>query len=121
MPKNISSESQNQDPTQMMMKQMNFILPLSTFFFARIMPAAVALYWVVTTVFGAVQQWYVNKEIKPKFMAEISHLPEIASPKQDEVPEKKKKDYLSKVMDRRLTKSEKKVGVDITIRRKDNK
>lgn len=41
---------------------MMYILPLMIGFFALKFPAAVSIYWGVSTLFGIVQQWYVLKE-----------------------------------------------------------
>lgn len=41
---------------------MTYVLPLMIGFFALRFPAAVSLYWAVSTLFGIAQQWYVNRE-----------------------------------------------------------
>ena len=49
------------------MAQMNVImqwaLPVMIAFFTSIMPAGVGIYWVTSTVFGIIQQWFVNREV----------------------------------------------------------
>jgi YidC/Oxa1 family membrane protein insertase len=121
------------DPMQMMNKQMIYFFPLITVFFARSMPSAVAIYWIVTTVFGIFQQIYVNNKIRNEELskAELEEVVEEA----DEIAEKyieeskvksdvetaipsKKKDFLTKMMNKRLDKQEKKTGVEVTIRKK---
>ena len=44
---------------------MFYIFPLMTFFIARSVNAGAALYWVVTTIFGIVQQVIVNRSKTP--------------------------------------------------------
>ncbi len=41
---------------------MTYVLPLMIGFFAFRFPAAVSLYWAVSTLFGIAQQWYVMHE-----------------------------------------------------------
>lgn len=51
---------------QMMSKQMLYLMPVFTIFIAGQLPAALPLYWAVTTLFGIGQQWYVYRD-KSKF------------------------------------------------------
>lgn len=51
-----------------MQKTMKYSLPIMITVFAAIVPAAVALYWVITNLFQIAQEWWINKkvsEIKP--------------------------------------------------------
>lgn len=48
------------DMANSMQKQMLFIMPVMTGFIAVSFPSGLALYWVVTTVFSIVQQYYVS-------------------------------------------------------------
>lgn len=50
------------DPMAAASKQMIYIFPIITFIFARTMPAALPLYWIVTNLFSIVQQEYVMKK-----------------------------------------------------------
>ncbi|OQA04985.1 MAG: Membrane protein insertase MisCB precursor [bacterium ADurb.Bin400] len=109
-----------EDQAQMMMKQMNYIFPVATIFIARMFPAALALYWVVSTVFGVVQQLYFNKIIKKEaaeFLAARAtnkkELP-VSTPTSDSP----KRGYLEKVMEKRMEKEEKRTGVTVSIRKK---
>ena len=119
------------DPAQMMTKQMTYIFPIITVFIARSLPAALALYWIITTVFSIVQQVYVNKTIKSeenlKKAKEVIGTKKIETKEveraKDEVSakdEKKKKnsDMMTKVLRKRQEKKEKKAGVSVTIRQK---
>lgn len=47
---------------QMMNKMMTYTLPVMIAFFTATMPAAVGIYWGVSTLFGIAQQLYINKK-----------------------------------------------------------
>lgn len=65
-PSAASGKADKNDMQQMMSKQMMYLMPLFTVFIARGLPAALPLYWIVTTVFAIVQQEYVNRmHLKP--------------------------------------------------------
>lgn len=49
------------DPAAAMSKQMLYIAPIITFVFARTLPAALPLYWILTSLFTVAQQEYVIK------------------------------------------------------------
>lgn len=125
-PKKNNTKANANDPMAMMNKQMLFIFPLMTFVFARSMPAALSLYWVVTTLFSIAQQIYININIKKELEnaeEEIEELDEkigqpVENVVEEEIEKPAKKDFYSKMMDKRLAKEEKKTGVDITIRKK---
>jgi YidC/Oxa1 family membrane protein insertase len=114
------------DTMAMANKQMVYLFPIITVVFARSMPAALSLYWIITTVFGIVQQIYVNKSIRenPKEIKEAREdvkeiEEEYAGEIDNNVAEKAvKPDMMTKLMNRRLEKQEKKTGVEITIRKK---
>ena len=46
---------------QAMSKQMLYIMPVFTVLIAGRFPAALPLYWIVTTLFAIGQQWWINK------------------------------------------------------------
>lgn len=48
------------DMAQTMQKQMTFMMPLFTAFIALGFPSGLSLYWVVTTIFSVIQQYYVS-------------------------------------------------------------
>lgn len=114
------------DPMQMMNKQMIYIFPLVTVFIARSLPAALGIYWVVTTIFGIVQQIYVNKSIKNNPTARKEAFADAKEIEAEYIDEKKtpapkkdgKRDMIQKIMSKRLDKQEKKAGVEVTIRKK---
>jgi len=57
-----SKSNQKNDMSQMLSKQMLYIMPLFTVIIAGQFPAAMPLYWIVTTLFGIGQQWWVDRE-----------------------------------------------------------
>lgn len=54
-PKN-KNKSVNDDPSQMMMKQMMYVFPVMTVLITRSLPSALPIYWLVSTLFSIVQQ-----------------------------------------------------------------
>jgi membrane protein insertase Oxa1/YidC/SpoIIIJ len=107
-----------------MNKQMIFLFPLITIFIARSVPAALVIYWIITTIFSIGQQYYVNTNIRNEKLktknensAELSPV-QIDEPKENKAEKPAKKDLMTKVMQGRLDKQDKKKGVSITIREK---
>lgn len=89
--------SKGMDFQKMMTTQMIYIFPLMTVLIARSLPAALSLYWTVTTIFGIIQQWLVFKGSSK--LKTQSAKPEEEKPSQ-EIAEKKKS------------------GVEVVVRRK---
>ena len=58
-PKTNNAVASN-DPTQQSMKTMQYVMPLITVFFGWTFPAGLALYWTVSSIFQAVQQYFVT-------------------------------------------------------------
>lgn len=57
----------NEDAQQMMMtmqKNMMYIFPVMTVFIALQLPAALAVYWVATTIFAIGQQYFIRRTLK---------------------------------------------------------
>lgn len=52
---------QKEDISSLLNKQMLFMFPILTVFIAATLPSALALYWVVSTLFSIVQQYFVLK------------------------------------------------------------
>jgi YidC/Oxa1 family membrane protein insertase len=48
------------DPTQQSMKMMQYIMPFFTIFIAWNVPSGLALYWTISSIFQAVQQYFVT-------------------------------------------------------------
>ncbi|MDP9245697.1 MAG: YidC/Oxa1 family membrane protein insertase [Chloroflexota bacterium] len=64
------------DPQQKMMQSMQYYFPLLTVFIAWSLPAGLALYWVTTTVFGIVQQYFVSGWGQlPRFLPFLKNIP----------------------------------------------
>lgn len=55
------SQKKGNDMAQMMQKQMIYFLPFFTVFILWNMPSAVGLYWLVTSAFSVVQQYFILK------------------------------------------------------------
>jgi YidC/Oxa1 family membrane protein insertase len=53
-------ETNAQEMAESMQKQMVFMMPIMTGIFAYQFPAGLGIYWVATTVFSIVQQWFVS-------------------------------------------------------------
>jgi YidC/Oxa1 family membrane protein insertase len=60
-----SQKDDKMDFSQMLSKQMLFLGPLLTLFIGIKFPSGLALYWLVSTVFMIVQQYFLEKEVKP--------------------------------------------------------
>jgi YidC/Oxa1 family membrane protein insertase len=59
-----------------MMQSMQYYFPLLTVFIAWQLPAGLALYWVTTTVFGIVQQYFVSGWGQlPRFVPFLRNIP----------------------------------------------
>ncbi|HVN26544.1 MAG TPA: YidC/Oxa1 family membrane protein insertase [Candidatus Paceibacterota bacterium] len=54
-------------PAERMARQMSFIGPLITLVIFYSLPAAVALYWITTSVFASIQQVFVNRTLREKY------------------------------------------------------
>ena len=54
-------------PAEKMARQMAFIAPIITIVIFYSLPAAVALYWITSSVFSILQQAIVNKHLRAKF------------------------------------------------------
>lgn len=120
MPPKVEQKEGETDPTAMMSRQMLFLSPIITVFFGRSIPAALVIYWIVTTVFSIGQQIYVNNKVKDSAIAAEESLPSIETGKEKVVTEKPagKKDFMLKMMRNKLDKQDKKSGVNVTIRTK---
>ena len=80
-------------------------MPLFTIFIAGKLQAALPLYWIVTSVFTIVQQWWMLKDKNVKF--QMSNV---------------KKETKAEKIERKQDKKARKHGVEVTVRKKgDNK
>jgi len=58
--KMMTPPTQTQDPQQSAMNQMMMLMPLMFGFFAIQVPSGLTLYWVVSNLFGIVQQYFIT-------------------------------------------------------------
>jgi YidC/Oxa1 family membrane protein insertase len=58
-----SSNEQSAQMMASMQKNMMYIFPVMTVFIALQLPAALSLYWVASTIFGIVQQYFFKKHL----------------------------------------------------------
>jgi len=66
----------NMDQQQKMMQSMQYYFPLLTIFIAWSLPAGLAIYWVTTTLFGIVQQYFVSGWGQlPRFLPFLKSIP----------------------------------------------
>ena len=69
-------QPKNVDPQQKMMQSMQYYFPLITVFIAQGLPSGLALYWVTTTLFGIVQQYFVSGWGRlPRFLPFLRAIP----------------------------------------------
>lgn len=62
-PKSLKSRKQKEDEKDMaeeIQSQMTFMMPVMTVLISLKFPSGLALYWVVTTIFSVVQQWFIT-------------------------------------------------------------
>ncbi len=62
--KNIKKNSQNQEIAEKMQKQMVYFFPFFTLFILMKLPLAIGLYWLVSTLFSVIQQYFIFKDYK---------------------------------------------------------
>lgn len=91
----------NVDPQQKMMQSMQYYFPLITVFIAWSLPAGLGLYWVTTTLFGIVQQYFVSGWGQlPRFLPFLRAIPSPAdrslAARQQAALEEERRDMSSK-------------------------
>lgn len=89
------------DPQQKMMQSMQYYFPLITVFIAQSLPAGLGLYWVTTTIFGIVQQYFVSGWGQlPRFLPFLRKFPSPAdrtlAARQQAALEEERRDMASK-------------------------
>lgn len=71
-----AKQVQSDDPSQRMMQSMVYTFPIMTVFFGATFPAGLALYWITTTVFQIVQQYFVSGWGQlPKYLPFLRSIP----------------------------------------------
>lgn len=58
----VKQKQKKSDFASMMSQQMTYFMPFITFFIAMRLPAALALYWLITTLFAISQQYFIMKK-----------------------------------------------------------
>jgi len=103
------------DSAQAMQRQTLYILPLLTLFIANRFPSGVAVYWIATTLFSIVQQYYVNKE-KLKLTGLTSVVKEVEAVHPENKIDAEK--VLSTYKELEVSSTENKKGVSVTVRKR---
>jgi YidC/Oxa1 family membrane protein insertase len=62
-PPTSSANDQSAAMMTSMQKNMAYLFPVMTVFISMQLPAALALYWAASTIFGVVQQYFVKKKL----------------------------------------------------------
>jgi YidC/Oxa1 family membrane protein insertase len=99
------------DPTVSMQKNMAYILPIMTLVIAGRFPGGVAVYWIISTGFSVVQQYFVNQE---KF--KIEGVEKVMKEADKEHPEYHRSEAAEKKILKEAAVSKK--GVTVTVRKK---
>jgi len=68
----MKAGGQKLDAASAVSRQMMYIFPLMTVFIAMSLPAALPIYWIVTTLFAIIQQWYIMRDDKSGYDGKIS-------------------------------------------------
>lgn len=96
--------AKGQEMQTMMSRQMLYLMPVFTIFIAMRLPAALPLYWAITTLFGIGQQWWAARGL------------ETAKPEIQEAA--KEKYHFRKPAKHEEVDKQVKHGVEVTVRRK---
>ena len=62
-PPSPSADDQSAVMMASMQKNMAYLFPVMTVFISMQLPAALALYWVASTIFGVAQQYFIKKKL----------------------------------------------------------
>lgn len=57
----VKNKNANADPTANAMKSMNVVMPIMSGFFCVTLPTGIGIYWIATSVYAIIQQFFVNK------------------------------------------------------------
>ncbi len=57
----VKNKSSNADPSANAMKSMNVVMPIMSGIFCVTLPTGIGIYWIATSVYAIVQQFFVNK------------------------------------------------------------
>ena len=57
----VKNKANNADPSANAMKSMNVVMPIMSGVFCVTLPTGIGIYWIATSVYAIVQQFFVNK------------------------------------------------------------
>ncbi len=57
----VKNKTANADPTANAMKSMNVVMPVMSGVFCVTLPTGIGIYWIATSVYAIIQQFFVNK------------------------------------------------------------
>jgi YidC/Oxa1 family membrane protein insertase len=57
----IKNKTNNADPSANAMKSMNVVMPIMSGVFCVTLPTGIGIYWIATSVYAIIQQFFVNK------------------------------------------------------------
>lgn len=57
----VKNKGGNQDPTANAMKSMNYVMPIMSGFFCVTFPIGIGIYWIASSAFAIIQQFFVNR------------------------------------------------------------
>jgi len=60
----LQPPADSSNPAAAMTRQMTYIFPVMIVFIAWSLPASLSLYWVVTTLYSVLEQWYIRRPSK---------------------------------------------------------
>lgn len=103
--------TKSEDMTAMISQSMIYFFPVMTVIIARTLPAALPLYWMVTTLFSIGQQWWTFRK------KEEHRLPALSQVEGPALQQSAISNQQSNIKERVIKKEQKK-GVELTIRRK---
>lgn len=105
----ITAPKKGEEMQAMVSKQMLYLMPIFTILIAGRLPAALPLYWVITNAFTIVQQWWVFRQ--PGENPKYDSLAGEGNSKQIDLKTEKKEE----------SKTIKKHGVEVTVRKKNKR
>ena len=85
----ISMKANNTGEQQGSMKAMTYVMPIITLWFAFIMPAALGVYWIASTLFSILQDLWLNAHYKKVLDAEDAANRTISAEKEAELARKR--------------------------------
>ena len=59
----VKTKDNKDNPAASAMNSMTYVMPLMQFFFCATFPLGIGIYWIATSVFTIIQQYFVNKVI----------------------------------------------------------